>query len=288
MGVQMARIVGGAQSNAATKIVLFDGFKADLSTNQAPPTPYARLQQPSGMPTRRRSSEWRADQASLKSQTADPAITRGATAQTFTLQDLSGSKYKLGSRFDKLVDSSASLRGALKELQSRGFRVEIGLSTFTNMKQKTVTLAQSEFSRLDYLASSLSHELGHVTNANRYADFRDRNSYIRSSLAGEGAAVLFNLKVRQELLDAGQGDIGVLGQPAFGKQAVQDWNSAASGRISLNQLHEKLATGYATQHPQIAADQNYAEFFGTEFDALTRYHPEYVGKVFRGSRSDSV
>jgi hypothetical protein len=284
----MTLIAGSAKPNAATNLALLDGFKTDLGAIKATPKSSARQEQPTGVATLRQSSGARAEPASLKSQTADPAITRGTAAQAFTMQDFASSKYKLGKRFDKLVDSSASLREALKELQSRGFRIEMGSSTFTNMKQKTVTLARAEFLRLDHLASSLSHELGHVTNAARYVDFKDRNCYIQPSLAGESAAVLFNLKVRQELLNASKGDVGVLGQPAFGKQAVEDWNSAAAGRISLSQLKEKLAAGYATQRPQVAPDQNYAQFFGTEFDSLTRYNPDYVGKIFKGEQSDGI
>jgi hypothetical protein len=284
----MTRIAGSGPSNAASNLLVSGGFQGAFAANAAPSVLNSRQQRSAGAPMRRLSADGRVDRAPLKSQTADPAITPGGTAQTFTMQDLAASKYKLGSRFDKLVDSSPSLRSALKELQSRGFRIEIGPSTVTNIRQKTVTLAQDEFLRLDHLASSLSHELGHVTNPDRYVDFRDRNSYIRSVLAGEGAAVHFNLKVRQELLNAGQGDIGILGRPAFGKQAVQDWNSAAAGRITTQQLREKLAAGYANERPQVAADQNYAQFAGAEFDALTRYYPEYLGKVYRGAASDGI
>ena len=230
----------------------------------------------------------RSDQAPLKMQTADPAITRSGNAETFTMRDLAASKYKLGSRFDKLVDSSPSLRGALVDMQKRGFRIVLGQATATNMAEKTVTIARAEFLRLDHLAGSLAHELGHVTDQSRYLDFRDRNSYVKSCLDSEGVAVLFNLKVRQELIDAKQGEIGVLGQPAFSKQAVQDWNSAAAGRIDLEQLREKLAVGYATQNPQVAASQTYAEFCGAQFDSLTRYNPEYLGKVYRGAESDGI
>ncbi len=128
--------------------------------------------------------------------------------------------------------------------------------------------------------------MGHITYKDRYVDYRSRNGYISSQLDGEGAAVAFNLKVRQELLNAGRGDIGVLGQPAFAKQAVIEWNSAASGRIDASQLQKKLAAGYAKQSPQNSPGQSYAQSFGTEFDRATKYSPELLGKVYRGDASD--
>ena len=270
----MTKIMGGAPTDSGSALNPFDRVAVDVAKNRS-----SRGQLV---------TQARTDRAPSLSETVDPAVQKGGVAQAFTLRDLAGSKYKLGSRFDKLVDSSPSLRSGLKQLQQRGFRIEIGDATFTNMKTKTISLAKGDFSRLDYLAQSISHELGHITNESRYVDFRSRNNYISSQLDGEGAAVSFNLKVRQELLDAGRGDIGVLGQPAFAKQAISDWNSAISGRISASQLRQNLAAGYAAQSPQNSPGQTYAQFFGTDFDRLTSYSPELAGKVFRGAASDGI
>ena len=276
----MTRIAGGVPPSTTASLQTLDTFRADAPSTATPAT---RRSTANGVV-----ADGRSERTPSLRQTADPAVLPNGAAQTVTMQDLARSKYKLGSRFDAFVDRSPSLRAGLLQLQNRGFRIEIGSASYTNMKSKTVTLAEADFSRLDYLAQSLSHELGHATNDRRYADFTHRDKYIGSQLDGEGAAVLFNLKVRQELLNAGVGDIGVLGQPAFEKQAIADWNAAAAGRIGAGELRTRFSAGYASQRPQHAVDQNYVQFYGTEFDKLTRYSPELKGKVLDGAASDGI
>lgn len=227
----------------------------------------------------------RADQAggSLLQSTADPAFRKDRPAYTIRLEILEESRYGLGRRFDEVVDRSPMLKKGLSQLKSKGYRIELsGGQTFLDRSQKLLSISRGDLLKNAFLAQALSHELGHLSDENDVADFRGPVQYVDARMRSEGEAVLANLEVRQELLDAGLGDIGVLGSPSFAGEAVRDWNAYRAGAIDLATLKGRLAEGYRSESPTGGQGLNYVQYYQRQYEERVRFDPGLRGRVIPG------
>lgn len=218
--------------------------------------------------------------SSLLESTADPRLSKNQSPVTIRLEALDDSRYKFGRTFDQIVDKSPTLQQGFAALERKGYRLEAKPGhTFIDATQKVFGISSADLVNNRALTQSVSHELGHLLDNNNVADFRSQTHYVEARLKGEAQAVLTNLQVRQELLDAKVGDIGVLGSPAFEKQAVRDWNAYRMGAIDLGTLKVNLGRGYGDEIMSGSNGKTYVQSYQQQYQQRIEFNPTLKGKI---------
>ena len=133
-----------------------------------------------------------------------------------------------------LVDKLPTLRDALTQLrygQDGGVKIVYWArkySTGTNELVEISAHAGNEFGVVQHLSHEIGHALYIDSHGGRIYDTSSKENYIKSYLENEAAAVIMNIKVRQEVLDVTkreQGwelDIGIIGAGVHSKQEYLD------------------------------------------------------------------
>lgn len=132
----------------------------------------------------------------------------------------------LGAGIDELAAKSPTREHDLQALQKQGWSIQYGAKgkgTFADRTKKSINVDPSHKRHPLTLLQYLSHEAGHAMyKPGGYVgmDGKPRQQYIdgtvKNNLNNEGEATITNLQVRDELLQAIAGDIGVAGVQAKG------------------------------------------------------------------------
>lgn len=143
------------------------------------------------------------------------------------------------------LEQSPSLARALDGLLRRGWEIRYGDpadGTFTNHAQRLIQIA-SDHASPEEVAQALAHEAGHALDGRMRPFFATPGDLGRWQLEGEGKAVLFNTKVRDEILANTGVDIGVNGDAAGPVSAI------AHSSLSEAEKLRKIADIFAKAHP---------------------------------------
>jgi len=115
----------------------------------------------------------------------------------------------------------------------------------------TITIDPQDAANTSVLAQSLAHELGHVAAGPVQYEWdasMSRDTYIRRNtvldLESEAEATIMELRVRDELLAAGEQDPGVSG--ATSAQKIALWEDHKAGRITRDELVARIVDLFAT------------------------------------------
>ena len=111
----------------------------------------------------------------------------------------------------------------------------------------------------------LAHEVGHATYPYK-KDISSKASYVKGSLADEGAATLNNIKVQSEIIANGGPDIGIAGNgsnhtaynAAYDK-LLKDGNADAARQA----IGAQFGKGEITSN----TNQPYADYYGGWYDS---------------------
>lgn len=174
----------------------------------------------------------------------------------------------LGAKIDELAAKSPTLERDLQALQKQGWSIQYGAKgkgTFADRTKKSINVDPSEGGRPLLLLQSLAHEAGHAMyTPGAYIDMegKTRQQYIdgnvKSSLDDEGEATITNLQVREELLKAKVGDIGVAGAQAKKYMELYKKYPQAKDR---DKLREEIGKVYAAgEHPSTAPKSTYGPY----------------------------
>jgi type VI secretion system secreted protein VgrG len=108
------------------------------------------------------------------------------------------------------------------------------------------------------IVQSVAHEMGHALDAG--PDLSSVDAFVDSQLAGEGAATLNNLRVREELL--GTIDIGVAGNPENHARYNEVLGNLVDEDITEEEARRQIGNIFgSTERPSTAPDMTYDEYY---------------------------
>lgn len=176
----------------------------------------------------------------------------------------------LGPDVVALASKSPSLMNDMAKLQKAGWHVqlgEVGHGTFANRASTppAITIDRNEVGHPAALVQSLAHEVGHARYG-YHIDSSSRPTYVRSSLADEGAATLSNIRAEREILQHGGTDIGIAGDVNNAKA----YNAAYNHYIktgNADQARNAIGTIYGRSEHTSNTHQAYAEYYGGFYDS---------------------
>ena len=114
-------------------------------------------------------------------------------------------KTGFGTEVDKLAALSPTLQADLKQLEKEGWTIEFGKKgggSYCSRSTKTITIDSAKKGDASAIVATMAHEVGHALY-NVQSDTSSREAYVKSMLAGEGAAELKRLQVRSEIQSFG-------------------------------------------------------------------------------------
>ncbi len=177
----------------------------------------------------------------------------------------------------ELAGRSPELTQALEDLADDGWQVVIGPAgdgSKCSRASSTITIDANYLSNPTEIVRSLSHETGHAEDEEDEPDMSDRQSYLDSQLAGEGAATLQNIRVQREILANGGSDISISGNSAnqaeynriYDQFEIDGDEAAAEAAIArvygageVPSVPREDGTDYA----------DYNEYYGEYYDSLS-------------------
>lgn len=188
----------------------------------------------------------------------------------------------LGAKIDELAAKSPTLEHDLQALQKQGWSIQYGAQgkgTFADRTKKSIHVDPSHKGHPLTLLQYLAHEAGHAMykpGAYVGMDGKTREQYIdgnvKNSLNDEGEATITNLQVRDELLKAKAGDIGVAGAQA--KKYIELYKKYPQAG-DRDKLREEIGKVYAAgEHPSTAPKSTYGQYYAKPYaDAWDKAHP---------------
>ncbi len=189
----------------------------------------------------------------------------------------------LGDGIDKMAVKSPTLQHNLDALHQGGWGFgygQKGAGSSTNRGRATITLDAGKRHNPFAVLRSLAHESGHAMYRPPAPVLMDghvnRQQYIERNtercLQDEGEATIANLQVREELLKAKLGDIGVSGAKAKEyKRLFSKYHDSKDHDILRAEIGKVYAQG---EHPSTNPALTYEQFCANPFaDAWDRSHP---------------
>lgn len=188
----------------------------------------------------------------------------------------------LGAKIDELAAKSPTLEHDLQALQKQGWSIQYGgkgKGTFADRSKKSIHVDPSHKGHPLTLLQYLAHEAGHAMyKPGGYVgmDGKTRQQYIdgnvKNSLNDEGEATITNLQVRDELLKAKVGDIGVAGTQAKKYKELYKKYPQAKDRDTLREAIGKVYA--AGEHPSTAPKSTYGQYYAKPYAAAwDKAHP---------------
>ena len=114
---------------------------------------------------------------------------------------------------------------------------------------------------LDELVRSIAHEVGHA-KYNTPFDASTRRSYVTSFLRDEGAAMVSNLMVRDEILSNGGHDVGISGNITNHSQ----YESIYKLHGDTPEAYDQIATIFGSNE-KVKDGRTYNDYYGDFYDA---------------------
>jgi YD repeat-containing protein len=178
----------------------------------------------------------------------------------------------IGSGAASIVGKSPSLVKDMRALDQAGWRVKFGPNnggTTTSKSTRTITLDGNLMNDPNGIAVGISHEVGHALDRTRI-DTRTKASYLKSTLSGEGAATISNIRAQREIIKNGGPDIGVAGSNSAAYNAAYDryLKDKQYGRATRN-----IGAVYGSREKTSNTREPYAKYYGNHYDKYLRPPP---------------
>jgi type VI secretion system secreted protein VgrG len=185
----------------------------------------------------------------------------------------------LGTHVDVLISRSPTLTGNVQTLLAAGWTIQYGPAgkgTYADRQKKIIVIDSGSKGKTLSVVRSLAHESGHAMyTMDPYVapDGLTKEEYVRRNtlrhLKDEGEATLTNIQVRNELLKAKAGDIGVSGARSseYLKIAAK-YPSAADRDKARTTIGNAFAKG---ERPSTNSKSNYGTYYGASY---AKYYDE--------------
>lgn len=182
----------------------------------------------------------------------------------------------LGLAVDEMVAKSPTLTRNLEALQADGWTIEYGEAgkgSYCDRNAKKIVVDEGGQGDTAGVVQTLAHESGHA----RYTpdpyvppDGLTKDQYVTANVArdlrDEGEATITNLKVRDELLAAGQPDIGVAGAKAAEYQHAYDACDDPDDPGKRDALRTQIGNIFKDgEHPSTDPSKTYGEYYGEPY-----------------------
>lgn len=174
---------------------------------------------------------------------------------------------------DEYINKYApTLSNDIKELQKnkglfgriKGWTLEYGVagkSSHVDTQNKSIVIDPNKKGNLDELVRSIAHEVGHA-KYNTPFDASTRRSYVTSFLRDEGAAMVSNLMVRDEILSNGGHDVGISGNITNHSQ----YESIYKLHGDTPEAYDQIATIFGSNE-KVKDGRTYNDYYGDFYDA---------------------
>jgi hypothetical protein len=206
---------------------------------------------------------------------------KGLVVELFDLREPTGGRLGMGTNVDELVEQSRSLTEAITSIQRDGWTIKFGpfKQSYARQSMKEIAIDSRSKRFAPARTATLAHEVGHaVSSIGEIAIANlERAEYVARAvanyLAGEGDAVLFSVRVRNEI-EAASGTI----LPISGlntPEAIEAARQFTEGNMTLEQARDIIGNAARNAHPSGAPKMTYEEVAKAHYDKLwndTRDH----------------
>jgi hypothetical protein len=179
----------------------------------------------------------------------------------------------LGKEIDAVAGKSFTLSHHIKALQDQGYRFQWGTAgggSFLDRDAHTVTLDPNMKGNTLQVVQTLAHEVGHGMHPEPKAippKGLTHDLFIKLNvdqhLTDEGAANFENAKVREELIAAGAGDIGIAGSQQDKYLAIYD--DFKKGKITKQDAEYKMGQLFGNETTSNTGE-NYRTYYGKTYE----------------------
>ncbi|MCL1635573.1 type IV secretion system protein [Luteimonas sp. SX5] len=182
-----------------------------------------------------------------------------------------------GEEVDALIAHSPTLQGDIKKLREQSWKFSYGQNgagSFVDRndsRNPRIVIDGNKRGDAEEVLRALTHEVGHAEFPYR-ADYSSKEAYVRGALIDESAALIKNIQIRREILDASNGalDIGL--------------NASAVN----HKVYEAAYDQYMIDGDKSKALRSISKVFGGEVtrtrDGRTVTYSEYYGEHYGASK----
>jgi len=173
----------------------------------------------------------------------------------------------LGVDVNKLIALSPSLKADLKILHEKRWEVIYGPEgggSFADRDEEIIVLDGKYRENAEVTTQILAHEVGHATY-DYTPDCSSREIYLKGTLADEGMATINNIRVQQEIREAGGRDIGIAGAYTSTERDFYNktYHDLTSGKIDIETARDVIGETY--RHKKTSG-QTYENYYGGWYD----------------------